>query len=177
MENVDLKTALPPYMSQLYETRAVLDSLSKEMELLYEKGDETFKNLTVKGAVSRIELWEREFSIEDPSGSFDERKRAVLARMGLLKTQTVETVKAFAESILKGAKVEIEEKDCTVYLTVTDDDIISDFLSVKTTLKKALPAHVALSSRLFSNFEAVSLPRTYSYIEMDMDFEIQEESI
>ena len=67
MENVDLKTALPPYMSQLYETRAVLDSLSKEMELLYEKGDETFKNLTVKGAVSRIELWEREFSIEDPS--------------------------------------------------------------------------------------------------------------
>lgn len=173
--SVELKNSLPGYYTSLYEVGAVLSSVSKELTRLEEHIGRAFANLSVSTAEDHLELWEKDLSIT-ARGSFDERKKAVLAKIGLMRTQTAETVLGLIKAFAPGVTATIEEKRDSVSITISDEaGVYTDFSQLVRELKRALPYHLTVGIDSGSTLEAVTVPRTDSQCRMNMILEIGDE--
>ena len=100
---VELKRALPDYFTAVYEVDAVLNAVSKELDRLYAVIDTAFANLSVTTASGAFERWENDLGLSH-YGTDEERRQAILANLGLIKTQTTATIVSLIRAFARHAE-------------------------------------------------------------------------
>lgn len=173
--SVELRRSLPDYYTELYEVGAILDTVSKELTRLEDTLDRAFANLSATTAVNHLEMWEKDLSIV-PGGSFEGRRQAILAKIGLMGIVNAETVLGSIRAFSSEAEAYLEEKGDSVDIVITEKGgVYTDFSHLTRELKKALPYHLTANIGVNSTLNAVSVPRTESRCRMEMTWEIGDE--
>ena len=167
---VELKNALPQYFTDIYEVDAILKAVSNEIGRLYDVMERAFNNLAANKAQGALERWEKDLGLSS-YGTIDERRSAILAKLGLMRTQTVDTVRSLIRAYRPNIMEKIVENGRTVSISVSEEGQFGSFRQLLAQIRNALPFHLDVEFEANSSLDTVLMKRKEMLCTMDMEIE------
>lgn len=165
---VELKRALPDYFTAVYEVDAVLNAVSKELDRLYAVIDTAFANLSVTTASGAFERWENDLGLSH-FGTDEERRQAILANLGLIKTQTTATILSLIRAFARHSEAVVKENGYVVSVNVTEEGEFTEFRQLIAQIERALPYHLTVDFSAQTRLEAGYMRNKLSLCTMEME--------
>ena len=169
---VQLKDSLPVYFTDIYEVDAILGVVSKEIDRLYGVIYAAFDNLSASRATGAFEKWENDLGLSHYVTD-SERKQAILATLGLIRTQTVETITGIIRAYARNAEIVVKENGYEVAVRVSETGECTSFRQLKAQIERALPYHLSLDFSAESQLEAGLMRRKMGVCVMEMEVVIE----
>lgn len=96
---------LPYFYEECPVTNTIQDGLESEANTLYRKVEDTRKQLYVSSATWGLELWEKFAGVKNVSGSLQDRRLKVIAKLTAKRTTTLEAMKELCKSYINDIEV------------------------------------------------------------------------
>ncbi|MBQ2680280.1 MAG: hypothetical protein IJF98_08790 [Firmicutes bacterium] len=139
---------IPEYLRGIRELYEIADVFDYYIEEIYDAiVDGVYEKLVSYASEERISRWERLLEIA-PEGTLTERRNVLKSIMRKNRKLDEETIKNMVK-VITGGTVYMDFFDSTVVIRVKNAENTSGFTEAERMLKKALPAHLALSMRTF----------------------------
>ena len=165
---VELKRALPDYFTAVYEVDAILNAVSKELDRLYAVIDRAFANLSVTTAEGAFERWENDLGLSH-YGTDEERRQAIFAHLGLIRTQTAQTIGGLIRAFARHSEAVVRENGYVVSVNVMEDGEFTEFRQLIAQIERALPYHLTVDFSSQSRLETGFMRNKLSLCTMEME--------
>lgn len=147
-----IEESLISYRPKYYEDSKVVREITKvdaeELELLYERITDVFRQYFIETATWGLKMWEEMFDIRtDESKTYEERRGVIKSELRRYGTATIPMIKNVAESYLNG-EVELTEQNSVYNVHVKfagKRGVPTNLQDIKNAIRAVTPAHLGLT--------------------------------
>lgn len=138
---------LPYFYEECPVTNTIQDGLGSEANNLYEKVEDTKKQLYVSSATWGLELWEKFAGVKNTSGSLQDRRLKVIAKLTAKRTTTLQVMKELCKSYVEDIEVVEIAREYKILLNLiekseTDLPKTYDLNGLDSAIWEIKPAHL-----------------------------------